>query len=170
MINMNVSKEIKIKKVTLNMGIGGDPTELKKGETILQKVTGQKTVRTKAKIRQPAWGLRLGLPIAVKTTLRKKKAEEFLVRALKAKDNTLKIKNFDKVGNFGFGIKEYIDVPGTKYDPSLGIRGFDVLVTLERNGYRIKRRKIQNNVGKTHVIKKEEAIEFMKSKFGIEVN
>ena len=140
----NKMKEIKIAKVTVNMGIGPEQNEMKTGQKIIEQITASKAIQTKCKVRQPKWGIRPGLPIGLKVTLRNEKAEAFLERALAAKGKVLTKKCFDHQGNFGFGIHEYIDLPGVKYDPTLGVRGFDVLVTLERPGYRIKRRKIMN--------------------------
>ncbi len=165
----NRMRNIKIAKVTVNMGVGPDADAMKTGKKIIEKVTGSKAVQTKCKVRQPKWGIRPGLPIGLKVTLRNGSAEEFLKRALAAKSSQLSSRCIDNQGNFGFGIREYIDLPGVKYDPALGVRGFDVLVTLERPGYRVKRRKIQNGkVGKKHVVSKQEASEFVKTKFGVE--
>jgi len=166
----NLMREIRVEKVTVNMGVGQTGEELKKGQEILEKITGRKTIQTLCKIRQPLWNIREGLPIGAKVTLRKQKAMEFLKTALGAKDNQLNKKNFDVRGNLGFGIKEYIDLPGVKYDPKLGVKGFDVLVTLERKGFRIKKRKLkQAKISKSHSITREEAIEFLEKKFGVEV-
>ncbi|MCH7902139.1 50S ribosomal protein L5 [archaeon] len=166
----NPMKEIRIEKVTVNMGVGEKGEELKKAETIMQQVTNAKPTLTKCKVKQPTWGLRPGLTIGAKVTLRGEKATTFLIDAFIAKDNRIKKKSFDKQGNFGFGIKEYIDLPKAKYDPKLGIRGMDVLVTLERPGYRIKRRKIEKRkIFHSHLIKQEEAIGFVKDKFGVEI-
>lgn len=167
---MNRMREISVAKVVVNMGVGESGEELEKARKILEQITGAKAVKTKAKVKQPKWNIRPGLEIGVKTTLRGKKAGEFLKNALLAKDNTLSKKNFDDRGNFGFGIKEHIELPKVKYDPTLGIRGFDVLVSLERPGYRVKRRKYcKGKVGKNHIISREEAIEFVKEKFGVSV-
>jgi large subunit ribosomal protein L5 len=167
---MNKMQEILIEKVTVNMGIGQTGEELDKGIEILELITNAKPVKTKAKIKQPGWGIREGLTIGAKVTLRKEKAKEFLEKALKAKEKKLSEKNFDRSGNFGFGIKEYIDLPGIKYDPTKGIRGFDVLVTLKKPGYRIKIRKIhKKKLPLKHRVTKEQAIEFMKKKFGVEI-
>src|SRR3989344_4303182 len=164
---MNSMKDVQIEKVTVNMGVGQTGEELERAITIMEKITGAKPVKTICKVRQPTWGLRLGLTIGTKGTIRKKKAEEFLRNALQAKDNTLDEKSFDKTGNFGFGIREYIDMPKTKYDPKLGIRGFDVLVTLKRPGYRVKQRKLRKSkIPLKHKVSKQEAIEFMAQKFG----
>ena len=169
MSNENRMKEIRVAKVTVNMGIGPEPEAMKTGQKIIEKITGSKAVQTKCRVRQPKWGIRPGLPIGLKVTLRGQKGQEFLKRALAAKGNALKGKSFDGHGNFGFGIHEYIDLPGVKYDPALGVRGFDVLVTLERPGYRVKRRKVRNSrVGKGHTIPKDEAISFVQKRFGVE--
>ncbi len=163
-------QEVKIDKVTINMGVGEKGEELEKGIEIIELISGSKAIKTRAKIKQPMWGIREGLPIGAKVTLRKQKAKDFLERALKAKENKLSEKNFDRTGNFGFGIKEYIDLPGVKYDPTKGIKGFDVLVTLKKPGYRIKLRKInKKKIPLKHRVTKEQAIEFMKKNFGVEV-
>ncbi|MFH1257191.1 MAG: 50S ribosomal protein L5 [Candidatus Diapherotrites archaeon] len=167
----NHMREIEIEKVTVNMGVGQTGQELDKACTILENITGMKPLRTSCKVRIPTWGIREGLLIGAKVTLRGKKAEEFLKKALNAKDNSVKGKSFDQKGNFGFGVKEHIDMPGVKYDPKLGIRGLDVLVTLKRHGgYRLRRRKIgKKSIGSRHSLKKAEAMEFVKKKFGVEV-
>lgn len=166
---MNAMKGIRVEKVTVNMGVGQAGDELKKAEEILKRITACKPVQTKCKVKQPTWGIREGLPIGVKVTLRGKKAIEFLKNALTARDNKISEKSFDKVGNFGFGVKEYIDLPGVKYDPKIGIRGMDVLVTLKRPGFRIKLRKNRKKkISKKHVISREEAVEFVKASFGVE--
>ena len=168
MASENKMREIMVAKVTVNMGIGPEPAEMKVGQKIIEKITGSKAIQTKCKVRQPKWGVRPGLPIGLKVTLRDQKAEEFLKRGLAAKGNALKAKSFDNQGNFGFGIHEYIDLPGVKYDPTLGVKGFDVLVTLERPGFRVKRRKIRSaKVGKIHSIPREEAMNFVQKKFGV---
>jgi large subunit ribosomal protein L5 len=166
----NKMQEIGIEKVTVNMGVGANPDEMHSAQKIIEKITGKKAIQTKCKIRLPKWNLRPGLPIGLKVTLRDNDAAAFLLRALSAKDNKLSSRNFDNNGNFGFGIKEYIDLPEVRYDPSLGVRGFDVLVTLHRAGYRVKRRKRKPaKIGKNHVIKKQEAIVFVQKKFGVVV-
>lgn len=166
----NSMRAIAVEKVTANMGVGESGEELKKAMTILSGVSNAKPVQTTCKIKQPAWGVRPGLPIGTKVTLRRGGAEKFLKGALSAKENKLSRKNFDNRGNFGFGIKEHIDLPGVKYDPKVGIRGMDILVSLARPGYRIRRRKIKKRcIRKRHAITKGEAIDFVKARFGVEV-
>lgn len=167
---MNIMKNIKIEKVTLNIGAGKDQVKLEKGINLLRNITGVKPVKTFTSKRIPEWGLRPGLPIGCKLTLRKEKAIEILKRLLDAKDFKLKISQFDNNGNVSFGVHEYIDIPGVKYDPKIGIMGLEVCVTLERLGFRTKRKKEgKKKISKKHRITKEGAIEFMKNKFNLKV-
>ena len=166
--NSNIFRNVKIAKITLNIGAGKNEDLLKKGLKLLTMLSPVKPVKTFTKKRIPGWGLRPGLSIGGKVTIRKG-AEELLKRLLVAKSNTLSIKNFDNNGNFSFGIPEYIDIEGLKYDPDLKIIGLEVAVTLERPGFRVKKRKIsQQKIGKKHLIGTEEAIEFVKN-LGVEV-
>ena len=168
MVRIKKMKEIKVAKITLNIGAGKDQNLLKKGVKLLGVISNAKPIETKTSKRIPGWGIRPGLPIGCKVTLRKEKASELLGNLLKAKESRLKERQFDENGNIAFGISEYIDIPGVKYDPDIGILGLEICVTLERAGYRIKRRRIcKKKIHKNHKIKKEEAIDFMKNKFGV---
>ncbi|MFQ5887952.1 MAG: 50S ribosomal protein L5, partial [Candidatus Hydrothermarchaeales archaeon] len=139
----NVMRKPRISKVTVNIGIGEGGEKLAKAEEVLEKITGQKPVRTYSKITNPNWGIRKGTPIACKVTLRNNNMGKFLKDALSAVDNTIHESKFDDHGNVSFGIKEHIDLPGVRYDPNIGIFGMDVALTVERPGYRIKRRKVE---------------------------
>lgn len=164
----NSSREIRVEKVTLNVGVGKNEEAMKKALILLQKITGQTPVKTTTKKRIPGWGLRPGLTIGCKVTIRNK-AQDLLKRLLVAKGNTLSMRNFDALGNFSFGIHEYIDIPGMEYDPDLKIIGLEVAVTLERPGFRIKRRKIKTNgIGKNHMITEQDAMSFARG-LGVEV-
>ncbi|MEK6973065.1 MAG: 50S ribosomal protein L5 [archaeon] len=166
----NPMRRIVIDKVTVNMGFGADEDGMKKGREIMKQMTGKKCIATKCKIRQPAWGIRPGLEIGLKTTLRKADAEKFLKNALNAKGNTLLASNFDTYGNFGFGLQEHIELQGIRYDPKIGTRGFDVIITVKRPGYRVKnRKKTATAIGKKHKITKEEGIQFAKERFGVKI-
>lgn len=168
---MNPMQQVRIEKVTLNIGVGEAGDKLERAVVLLNKITGGKPVKTKTMKRIPTWGLRPNLTIGCKITLRKKKAEEVLIRLFKAGDNKLKPRQFDKEGNFSFGIPEYIDIPGAEYDPKIGIIGLEVAVTLEKPGFRIKRRSLKNKkIPKKHKISKEEAMKFISEKFNIKIS
>jgi large subunit ribosomal protein L5 len=102
-------------------------------------------------------------------TLRRDKAVEFLKRVIAAKGNTIKATSFDNFGNLSIGIHEHIDLPGTKYDPEIGIFGMDVCMALVRPGYRVTRKRNKSRVGKSHRITREDAISFLKRTFGVEI-
>ena len=163
---MNKMQEIRIEKVTLNIGTGGPGENLEKARKLIKNLTNAKTVPTTTKKRIPAWSIRPGLQIGTKTTLRGRKAEEFFKRAIDAKSRILNKKIFDKNGNLSFGISEYLDIPGAEYDMSVGIIGLEVAVTLSRPGFRIAKRRIKTKkIPKTHRISRQQAIDFITSKY-----
>lgn len=163
-------KNIRIEKVTLNFGAGADQKKLAKGVQLIEMVAGKAPVKTKAKKRIPTWGLRPGLPIGAKLTLRGLEAEKLIQRLIVAKENVLSKSYFDENGNMSFGIHEYVDIPDVKYDPKLGIVGLEVSMTLKRPGFRIKTRKImKRKIPLNHRISKDEAINFLKNKFQIKI-
>ncbi|MBW2991959.1 50S ribosomal protein L5 [Candidatus Woesearchaeota archaeon] len=165
---MNVMRNIRIEKVTLNIGAGKDQKKLENGLKLLKTVAGAQPVKTFTNKRIPSWGLRPGLPIGCKVTLRGGLAREVLKKLIEAKSNVLRESQFDENGNVSFGIQEYIDISGVKYDPKMGIMGLEVCVTMERPGFRIRRRGVlKKSIPKRHGITKQEAIEFMKKEFGI---
>ncbi len=155
---------VRIEKITLNIGVGAPGQALQNAQKLLAKISGGKPVLTKARTRNPTFQIRKGDDIGVKITLRKKVALEVLKRCLDSIDNLLSENFFDKTGNVSFGIKEYIDVPGIKYDPEIGMMGFDVAVTLAKPGYRVQNRRIAyGRIPRAQRVSKPEAIEFMKS-------
>ena len=165
---LNSMKNIRIAKITLNIGVGKSEDMMKKGLKLLQKLTPVKPVKTTTQKRIPGWGLRPGLNIGCKATVRKN-ADVLLKRLFVAKENVLKLSNFDRQGNFSFGVPEYIDIADLEYDPELKIMGLEVAVTLERPGFRVKNRKLKSTkLGKGHNITKSEAVDFVQ-KLGVEV-
>ena len=167
---MNSMKQVSMEKVTLNIGAGKDQAKLEKGIKLINSITGRNPVKTFTKKRIQEWGLRPGLPIGCKLTLRKKVALELLKRLFEAKDNTLQVSNLDNEGNISFGINEYIDIPGVKYDPDIGIMGLQVCITLKRSGFRVKSRALKRHaIPRKHRVKREDAIDFMKNMFNLKV-
>lgn len=163
-------KQVMIDKVTLNIGVGEAGEKVNKALAILENISGQKAIKTTSKKRIPTWNVRPGMDLAAKVTLRGKRAEELLARLFEAVDKNVKKRSFDSYGNLSFGIRSYIDIPGTKYEPSIGIFGMDVAVTLKRHGYRVKlRKKLPSTVGKSHLLNRDDAISFLKEKFGVNV-
>jgi len=164
---LNPMQEIKVEKITLNIGTGKDQVLLEKAQKLLNTITGVSSVRTVTQKRIAAWGLRPGLPIGVKVTLRKDKALALIPRMLYAKDMKLATNNFDDNGNVSFGMKEYIDIKDARYDPDIGSMGLQCSITLSRPGLRIKIRKVLKRIVPIHHrVSKTDAVKFMKENFG----
>lgn len=163
-------RDISVEKITLNMGTGKESGRMEKAVKLLTTLTARKPVKTITHKRIPTWGVRPGLPLGLKVTLRREAAVEVLKRLLEAKEKRLKESCFGACGELAFGVHEYIDVPGLKYDPAIGVVGFDVCVTLQRAGFRIKRRRqMARKLPARHCITRDEAMAYMRSQFGIEV-
>ncbi|MBT7903550.1 50S ribosomal protein L5 [Candidatus Woesearchaeota archaeon] len=166
----NPMREIRIEKVTLNIGAGKDQNKLSKGIKLLTSLTNKQPIKTKTSKRIPGWGLRPGLPIGCKVTVRNEDAQILLKRLLTAVDLLLKESQFDENGNISFGVKECIDIPELKYDPEIGIMGLQVCITLERRGFRVKKRRTRPGVlRQNHKISKLNSIEYMKSQFQVKL-
>jgi len=158
----------KIAKVIVNFAVGQSGIPLERAKKVCEQLTEQSSMESRAKQTIREFGIRLGEPIACKATLRGERAESFLEKALIAKNKTLRARNFDIYGNFSFGIEEHIDVPGTRYDPDVGVIGFEVSVTMERPGYRVKKRRYRpKKIPKTHKLTKEEAIHYIIRKYDV---
>ena len=165
---MNPMQNIRIEKITLNIGCGETGEKLDKAKKLLELLTTKKVVITTTHNRT-TFGTAKGRPIGCKVTLRGKDAEEFFKKALDAIDFKLSKSVFDRQGSFSFGIKEHISISGVRYDPDIGIFGMDVCVSLERPGFRVKRKKIPKKIGKKHLIKPEEAMDWIVKNYKVEV-
>ncbi len=160
----------RIEKVVVNISVGKSGEPLEKATRVLKELTGQTPCKRKAKKTIRDFGIRKGEPIACIVTLRDEKALDFLKKVLPIVDNKISKESFDQHGNFSFGIKEHIEIPGVKYDPDIGIFGMDICVSITRSGYRVKNRHIKKaKIGSGHILKAEEAMIFAKEALGIEI-
>ncbi|MCW4027802.1 MAG: 50S ribosomal protein L5 [Candidatus Bathyarchaeota archaeon] len=158
----------RIQKVTVNVSVGKSGEPLENAMKIIEELTGQKPCTRRAKRTIRDFGIRKGEPTACLVTVRKERAESFLRKAFQAIGNNVSKESFDRLGNLAFGIKEHIEIPGTKYVPELGIIGMDVIIALERPGYRVKRRRrIKSKIGRSHLLTVEESMLLLKDKFGV---
>jgi len=160
---INPMRTIKIEKAILNIGGTGD--KLERGFKLLQVLTGKKPVKVKATKRIPTWGVRPGLEVGTKVTLRGQPAEDIIRRLLPAINNVLKEKQI-KDNFLSFGIHEYIEIPGVEYIRDVGIMGFEITVVFSRPGKRVERKKVKRGkFSKKQIVKAEEIEEFMTTKF-----
>ncbi len=165
----NPMREIRIEKVALNIGCGDDKLKIEKAKKLLEMLTGSKAVITRSKTRS-TFGVTKGKPIGVKVTLRKKAAEDFLSKSLGAAEKKIRMSQIDNDGNLNIGVREYIDLPGVKYSHEVGMLGLGVSVALERPGFRVKRRRIQQRIiPKKHKLNREEVANWLSQRYGVQI-
>jgi large subunit ribosomal protein L5 len=170
-IQENPMRKVKVGKVVVNIGLGKSGEAIERGKMVLEQVTGQKPSQRRAKKSIRDFGIHKGEPIGVLVTVRGKEIPALIVKLLKARENKLEESCFDERGSISFGIKEHIEIPGTRYDPAIGILGMNVSVLLERPGYSVSRRaRRTSKVGKAHLVTKPESIQYFKDVFGVTVS
>ncbi len=161
----------KVASLILHCSVGESGEALERVKKIIESIGDMKTVETRAKRTFREFGVRKDEPIGAKITIRDhEKIMELIPKLFDVRDFKISKRAFDKEGNFGFGIKEHIDIQGTKYDPNLGVTGLDVFIQLERPGFRVKKRfRSPRKIPGKHRISKDEAIIFAETELGITV-
>jgi large subunit ribosomal protein L5 len=128
----------RITKITLNMGVGeavADKKVLDNAVADMEKIAGQKVVKTLARKSVAGFKIRDGYPIGCKVTLRRERMYEFLDRLVniaipRIRDfRGLNPKSFDKQGNYSMGVAEQIIFPEINYDQIDAIRGLDITLS-----------------------------------------
>jgi large subunit ribosomal protein L5 len=167
---MNPMREVQIDKVVVNIGVGEAGDKLLRAQKVLESLTGQKAIQTLSKSTNRDFGIRQGMPIGAKVTLRGERADRFLREAFYARNNVLFRYTFDRQGNFSFGVADYTDFKGVKYDPDIGLFGMDVSVTLRRPGYRVARRRVRRRrIPHRHRTTPQEAVDYVTGRYEVEV-
>ena len=116
----NVFQAPKIEKVVVNTGIGKfikDSGQISEVADSLEKITGQKPAKTKARLSIAGFKIRQGQEVGIKVTLRGKRMWDLLNRLIQAaiprtRDfQGIKRSAIDKNGNLSLGIKEQAIFP-----------------------------------------------------------
>jgi large subunit ribosomal protein L5 len=128
----------KIKKITINMGVGeavNDKKVIEAAVADLTAISGQKPVVTLTRKSIAGFKIRDGWPIGCKVTLRGKLMYEFLDRLVtialpRVRDfRGLDPRSFDGRGSYSLGLQEQIVFPEIDYDKVDQIRGMDITIT-----------------------------------------
>ena len=131
----NVMKVPKLKKISINIGVGAAAAEPKLLEIALQElaqITGQKPQIRKSKKAISNFKLREGQAIGCRVTLRRKAMYEFFDRFVslavpRIRDfRGLNDTSFDGRGNYTVGVKEQIIFPEIDIDKVPRISGMDI--------------------------------------------
>ena len=163
-------KKISVDKVVINIAVGKSGEPLERAKRALQELTGQVPSVRGAKKNYRDFGIHKGEPIAADCDLKKRNCARLPEEDYCSKANTFPASSFDNMGNISVGIHEHIDIPGTKYNPEIGIVGMNVSVALVRPGYRIARKRNKGKVGKKHRITKDDSIAFFQKEYGVVVS
>ncbi|MGD0511466.1 MAG: 50S ribosomal protein L5 [Candidatus Micrarchaeaceae archaeon] len=164
----NSMRKIKISKVVINIGTGSDEQMQSNAKRLIEIITGRKAANELSRTRNPAFKIAKGQKIGAFVTVRGTDARSLIVRLFEAIDNKIKYESVTN-NSLSFGIPEYIDISGVKYDSKVGMLGMNVNVSFMRNGMRVSKRKLrQSRVHKTHrTITPDEIMDYIKNEFNV---
>mgnify|MGYP002633324150 FL=1 len=91
-------REIRVAKLILNLCTGESGDKLTKAAKVLEDLTDQKPVESKARFTVRTFSIKRNEKIAVHVTVRGDKAEELIKRGLKVKEYELRKGNFSDDG------------------------------------------------------------------------
>lgn len=161
-------EEIKINKLVINIGTGSDEQLQGSAKRLIEIITGKKPADELSRTRNPSFRIAKGQKIGAFVTIRGDGAKKLAVKLFDAIDNKLKPKAITN-NSISFGIPEYIDISGVKYDPKVGMMGMNVNISFMRNGLRVSLRKRNNaRIPQKHrTVTRDEIIDYIKREFNV---
>ncbi len=134
----NIMAVPKVEKVVLNIGVGKASQEkqwVDLATSILERISGQKPLKTKARKAISNFKIRQGMVIGTKVTLRGKRMYDFLEKLINVTMPRLRDfyglnpkQGFDANGNYTIGFKEHIVFPEIGMDDVDKVHGLEVTV------------------------------------------
>lgn len=161
-------RSLRINKLVINIGTGSDENLQGNAKRLIETITGRKSADEISRTRNPAFKIAKGQKIGAFVTVRGEPAKKLVVKLFEAVDR--KIKETAITSNsLSFGIPEYIDISGVKYDPKVGMLGMNVNLSFKRSGLRVALRKRHNAKipAKHRAVSKEEIIDYIKKEFDV---
>ena len=131
----NVWQAPRLEKLSINMGVGKAKEGTETLDAAVRELTtnaGQKVVITRAKKSISAFGIRMGMPIGCRVTLRGERMWEFTDRLFsialpRIRDfRGLSRNAFDGRGNYSFGLDDQLIFPELGYDDIERQRGMEI--------------------------------------------
>src|SRR5262245_12952785 len=128
----------RLKKITINMGVGETTTDKKildHAVADMTKIAGQKPVVTKSRKSIANFKIRANFPVGCMVTLRGARMYEFFDRLVNIAMPRIRdfrgVSNraFDGRGNYSLGFKEQIIFPEIDYDKIDTLRGMNIAIT-----------------------------------------
>jgi large subunit ribosomal protein L5 len=138
----NIHQVPKVKKITVSRGLGEALNNSKAIDISAEEfgvILGQMPVTTYSKNSIAGFKLREGVPVGIKTTLRKVSMYSFLDKLVnlafpRIRDfRGIERSGFDGRGNFNIGLVEQTTFPEIEYDKIDKIRGLNISITTTAN-------------------------------------
>jgi large subunit ribosomal protein L5 len=136
----NIMQAPRLVKVCVNMGVGDAKSGPEAGQNMeaavreLARIVGQRPSVTRARRSISQFGVRKGMTVGCRATLRGARAWEFLDRLFsvalpRIRDfRGLPRNSFDGRGNYSLGITDHLIFPELNYDDVLKQRGMDITI------------------------------------------
>ncbi len=165
----NKMREIFVDKLVINVGTGSENNTLNNARRLLEVITNKTPSNAHSKKRNPAFKISKGQEIGTFVTVRGGQVHVLAKRLLDSVDNRLRESAVTN-NSVSFGIREYIDISGVKYDPKIGMLGMNVNLSFKRKGERVAlRKRKRSDVPKKHrMIERDLIKEYMQKNFKIE--